>query len=249
MRYEIRGQTTPVLEVSLSPGEQVVAESGELSWLAGPVELTTAKNAGMSGGGFFSAAKRALGGGTFFMTSYSVPSGEGAVSFAAKAPGEMRELTLDGSRDYIVHRHGFVCCEPGVELGVFMQKKLGAGIFGGAGFLLQKLSGQGKAYIELHGNVVEYDLAAGQQLRAHPGHLGLFESTVSLELTTVKGIKNKLFGGDGLFLASLTGPGKVWLQTTSLAALAAALQPYIVTETAGQAGVVAGGIGLGKMLE
>ncbi len=249
MRFEVRGQTTPVLEVSLSPGEQVIAESGELSWLVGDVELTTARNVGVSSGGLLKATKRMLGGGTFFMTSYSVSTSEGAVSFAAKAPGEIREIEIAPGSEYVVHRHGFVCCEPGVELNIFLQKKLGAGIFGHAGFLLQKLSGQGKAFVELHGDVVEYDLGPGQRLRAHPGHLGLFEATVNLELTTIKGIKNKLFGGDGLFLAQLTGPGKVWLQSISLAELAQALQPYIVTETAAEGGAAIGGFKLGSLIE
>ena len=249
MRFEVRGQTTPVLEVSLSPGEQVIAESGELSWLAGDVELTTARNVGMSSGGLLKATKRMLSGGTFFMTGYSISAGEGAVSFAAKAPGEIREIEISPGNEYVVHRHGFMCCEPGVELNVFLQKKLGVGIFGHEGFLLQKLSGQGKAFVELHGDVVEYDLAPGQRLRAHPGHVGLFEATASLELTTIKGIKNKLFGSDGLFLAQLTGPGKVWLQSISLAELAQALQPYIVSQTAGEGGAAIGGFKLGSLIE
>jgi len=240
---EITGPTTPVLTVTLAAGESVVAESGELSWLGGDVTLETGRNTGMSQGGFLKSAKRALGGGTFFMTRYAAGSG-GFVAFAAKAPGEIRELHLDGSRDYVVHRHGFVCCEEGVELSLHLQQKLGVGIFGGSGFFLQKLSGKGRAFVELHGQVVRFELHDGEELRAHPGHLGLFESTVSLELTTVPGIRNKLFGGDGLFLARLRGPGEVWLQSITLAGLAHALQPYIVTETAAEGGAVAGGAAL-----
>jgi uncharacterized protein (TIGR00266 family) len=250
VRYEIKGETTPVLEVFLNPGEQLIAESGELSWLVGDVQLETGRSVGMSSGGLFGAAKRALGGGTWFMTSYSVPSGEGAVNFAAKAPGEIRMIELDGSREYVVHRHGFVCCEPGVELNLHMQQRLGAGVFGGVGFLLQRLSGRGKAFVEMHGDVVERELAAGEQLRVHPGHVALFESTVGVELTTVPGIRNKLFGGDGLFLARLTGPGHVWLQSITLAGLAHALQPYIVRESVEEGGALAGGAAvLGSLLK
>jgi uncharacterized protein (TIGR00266 family) len=250
MRYEIKGDTTPILQIALSPGEQVVAESGELAWMHGPVQLETGKNVGMSQGGFLGAAKRALAGGTFFMTSYTVPTGEGAVTFAAKAPGEIRMIELGDGTEYVVHRHGFICCEPGVELNVHVQQRLGAGVFGGAGFILQRLSGKGQAFVELHGDVIEYDLKPGDELRVHPGHVGLFDSSISVELTTVPGIRNKLFGGDGLFLARLTGTGRVWLQSITLSGLAHALQPYIVGETAQEGGAVAGGAAvLGSLLK
>lgn len=238
MKFQVTGDTTPILEVALSPGDEVVAESGELAWMKGPVQLKTGRGIGQSKGGFMGAAKRAMSGGTFFMTSYTVEGGDGSVVFAAKAPGKIREVVLGDGREYVVHRHGFMCCEPGVELNVHMQQKLGAGVFGGAGFILQRLSGRGTAYVEMHGDVIEEDLAAGDVLRVHPGHVALFESAVSLELTTVPGIRNKLFGGDGLFLAQLRGPGKVWLQSITLPGLAHALQPYIVTETVAEGGAV-----------
>ena len=238
METQITGQLAPVLTVSLGHGESVIAESGELSWYGGDVSLETGRSIGMTKGGLFGAAKRAMSGGTFFMTRYSSES-QGFVAFAVKAPGEIRELTLDGSRDFVVHRHGFICCEEGVELNVFLQQKLGVGIFGREGFLLQRLSGNGRAFVELHGQVVAFKLEQGQELRVHPGHLGLFEATVSLDLTTIPGIRNKLFGGDGLFVAKLTGPGEVWLQSITLAGLAHALQPYIVTETAVEGGAAA----------
>lgn len=244
MRYEISGDTTPILEVALGQGDEVVAEAGELAWMRGPVQLKTGAGQGMKGG-LLGAAKRALGGGTFFMTSYSVDSGDGSVVFAAKAPGEIRAVELGDGREYVVHRHGFVCCEPGVELNVHLQQKLGAGVFGGAGFILQRLSGSGTAFVEMHGDVVELDLGPGDHVRVHPGHVALFERAVSLELATVPGIKNKLFGGDGLFLAKLIGPGKVWLQSITLAGLAHALQPYIVGETAAEGGAA---VGVGGMI-
>jgi uncharacterized protein (TIGR00266 family) len=245
VRFEVQGNTTPILEVHLEAGgDELIAESGELAWMRGPVQLQTGKNVGQSSGGFLGAAKRALSGGTFFMTSYTAPQGPGSVVFAAKAPGEIRQVDVGGGREYVVHRHGFMCCEPGVQLNVHMQQKLGAGIFGGAGFILQRLSGNGRAFVEMHGDVVELELTAADMLRVHPGHVAMFDSTVPLELTTVPGIRNKLFGGDGLFLAQLRGPGKVWLQSITLPALAHALQPYIVTETAGEAGGLAGAAGL-----
>ena len=244
MKYEISGDTTPVLEIDLTHGDHVVAEAGELAWMKGPVELETGATIGGQKGGLLGAVKRAVSGGTFFMTDYSVADGAGSVTFAAKAPGEIRPIEVGGGKEYVVHRHGFICCEPGVELNVHMQQKLGAGVFGGAGFILQRLSGQGLAFVEMHGDVVELDLGPGEFVRVHPGHVALFETAVSLDLTTVPGIKNKLFGGDGLFLAQLRGPGRAWLQSITLPALAHALQPYIVTEPAGEAGGLAGAAGL-----
>src|SRR5579862_9845270 len=216
MQHEVKGGTTPILEITLSPGDEVIAESGELAWFRGPVQLATSMGAGQQKSGFLGAAKRAIGGGTFFMTSYTVEQGTGTVVFAAMAPGEIKPLQVGGGQEYVVHRHGFVCCEPGVELNVHMQQKLGAGLFGGAGFILQRLSGRGTAFVEMHGDVVECELAPGDLLRVHPGHVAMFDHAVSLELTTVPGIRNKLFAGDGLFLAALRGPGKVWLQSITL---------------------------------
>jgi len=243
MNHEIKGGMTPILEIALEGGDQVVAESGELAWMMGPVQLTTSKSIGQQKSGFLGAAKRAISGGTFFMTSYTVDSGKGSVVFAAKAPGEIRPVQVSSDKEYIVHRHGFMCCEPGVELNVFMQQKLGAGIFGGAGFILQRLSGNGQAFVEMTGDVVEVQLSPGDDLRVHPGHVAMFESTVSVDLTTVPGIKNKIFGGDGLFLARLSGSGKVWLQSITLQGLAHALQPYLATETAVEGGAAGGIIG------
>jgi len=249
MQHEIKGGTTPILEITLSPGDEVIAESGELAWMRGPVQLATSMGAGQQKSGFLGAAKRAVSGGTFFMTSYTVETGTGSVVFAAKAPGEIKPVQVGGGQEYVVHRHGFVCSEPGVELNVHMQQKWGAGIFGGAGFILQRLSGQGLAFVEMTGDVVEIDLHAGDDLRVHPGHVALFDASINVELTTVPGIKNKLFGGDGLFLARLTGQGKVWLQSISMAALAAAIEPYLVAE-AGEAASVGGAAGmLGSLLK
>jgi len=246
--FTVKGQTTPVLEVILPPGETIVAEAGELGWMAGDVQLHTATNVGASQGGFMGAAKRAVGGGTFFMTRYTAGAGQGCVVFPAKAPGEIREVLLDG-HEFAVHRGGFLCGEENVELGVYLQKKLGVGIFGGAGFLLQKITGFGRAYVELHGDVTEYQLGPTDELRVHPGHIGLFQTTVQLELTSVPGIRNKLFGGD-LFLARLRGPGHVWLQSISLAALAHALEPYLDVENGRSAAEVGGGAAvLGSLLK
>ena len=127
----------------------------------------------------------------------------------------------------MIHRHGFLCATPQIQLSVGFQQSLGAGIFGGDGFLLQKLSGQGMAWIELSGELMVRDLQPGETLRVHPGHVGAFQSSVSFQITTVPGIKNMIFGGDGIFLAALTGPGRVWLQTLPIAKLAHAIDEYL----------------------
>ena len=216
----------PVLEVNLDPGESIVAVSGELSWMSSAIELHTT-TALSGGGGFFGALKRVAGGGSLFMTEYSARGGAGLVAFATKLPGHIVPVEVSGGQVYMIHRHGFLCATPGVELSVGFQQSLGAGIFGGDGFLLQKLTGNCQAWVELGGEIVTYDLAPGETLRVHPGHVGMFEGSVNFDITRIRGIRNMLFGGDGIFLASLTGPGRVWLQTLTVSNLAHALAPYL----------------------
>jgi uncharacterized protein (TIGR00266 family) len=223
----IRGTTMPVLEVRLDPGESVVAESGQLGWFDDGIELETT-TAAAGADGMWDAAMRTFGGGTFFMTRYQSVSQPGTVAFPARLPGKIVQVPLGQDRSYLIQRHGFLAGLEGCELSTaFQPKKIGAGLFGGFGFMLQKLEGVGHAWLELSGELSEYDLQPGQSLRVHPAHVGLVEGTVEYELTSVPGIKNKLFGGDGFFLVRLTGPGKVWLQSLSLPLLADALEPYL----------------------
>jgi uncharacterized protein (TIGR00266 family) len=251
MQHQIVGTTMPVLEFTLDPGDRIVAEAGELGWIGSSIELHTSTSAG-GGGGVFGALKRAVGGGSLFMTEYRAVGAPGLVAFATKVPGHILPVEVHPERPYLVHRHGFLCATPGLELSVGFQRSLGAGVFGGQGFILQKIGGECTAWIELDGELVTYDLAAGETLRVHPGHVGMFESTVSFDITMLRGIRNVLFGADGLFLAALTGPGKVWLQTLPLSNLAHALSPYLGKEAsssstqgaaaAGVAGAVLGGL-------
>jgi uncharacterized protein (TIGR00266 family) len=227
MDHKIHGTTLPVLEMMLGPGETVFAESGELSWISSSVQMKTGTAVGGQSGGFFGALKRALSGGTFFMTEYTAAGAGGTVAFATKLPGQFLPLDLRGDSGYMVHRHGFVCGTPGVLFSIGFQQSLGAGIFGGEGYVLQKVAGRGRAFVSLGGEVVAYDLKPGETLRVHPGHVGMFEESVQFQMTTVPGIANKLFGGDGLFLVALTGPGRVWLQSLPLPNLAHALAPYL----------------------
>ena len=223
----IRGTTMPVLEVRLDPGESVVAESGQLGWFDDGVELETT-TAAAGADGVWDAALRTFGGGTFFMTRYQSVSKSGVVAFPARLPGKIVQVPLGPGHSYLIQRHGFLAGLEGVELSTALHPgHVGSAALGGFGFMLQKLEGTGHAWLELAGELSEYDLQPGQTMHVHPAHVGLVESSVSYELGMVPGLKNKLFGGDGLFLLKLTGPGKIWLQSLSLPLLANALEPYL----------------------
>ena len=245
MQSRILGTTMPVLEVMLQPGETILSEAGELSWITQSIQMTThTQMAG--GGGILGIIKRVAGGGTLFMTEYSAYGMPGEIAFATKVPGHILPVELGGGQEYMVHRHGFLCATSQVQLGVGFQQSLGAGIFGGDGFLLQKVSGQGTAWLELSGEVIVKDLRPGETLRVHPGHVGAFTNSVAFTITRVPGIKNMIFGGDGLFLAALTGPGRVWLQTLPIARLAQQIQEYAPSEHRVErsgAGIVGGVVG------
>ncbi|QNI32280.1 TIGR00266 family protein [Alloacidobacterium dinghuense] len=245
MQSRITGTTMPVLELLLEPNEAVISEAGELSWMGNSIQMTTHTQM-MGGGGFFGAIRRVAGGGSLFMTEYRAVGATGEVAFATRVPGHIVPVEVNGGHQYMIHRHGFLCATAQIELGVGFQQSLGAGIFGGDGFLLQKVSGQGVAWLELSGELIVRDLAPGEMLRVHPGHVGAFQGTVSFQITRVPGIKNMIFGGDGIFLALLTGPGRVWLQTLPISKLAHQLMQYMPKEQARQtteAGVVGGIVG------
>jgi uncharacterized protein (TIGR00266 family) len=247
MQTRIQGTTMPVLEVQLDPNESVFSESGELSWMTQSIQMTTHTQMG-GGGGLFGVFKRAVAGGTIFMTEYRAWQYPGEVAFATKVPGHIVPMPVGNGYEYMVHRHGFLCATPQVTLTIGFQQNLGAGIFGGDGFILQRVSGNGTAWIELSGELIRKDLQPGEMLRVHPGHVGAFMTSVSFQITTVPGIKNMIFGGDGIFLAQLMGPGTVWLQTLPISRLAHQIAHYLpssgreVSQTAG-AGVLGGIVG------
>jgi len=244
MQAEVKGTVLPVLEMTLQPGDKLVAESGELSWMSDAIQLgTLTQTAGAKG--VLGVVKRAVAGGGIFMSEYTAQGGPGMVAFSTKLPGQILPIKVEPGPGYMVHRHGFLCGTEGVTLTMGFQKRFGAGLFGGEGFILQKVEGAGDAWIELDGEVMIYDLQPGQSLRVHPGHVGLFQEQVSFDLTTVPGIKNKVFGGDGLFLAKLTGPGRVWLQSLPISNLAAALLPYLPTQEGDSSGSVGGAAAAG----
>ncbi|HWE86162.1 MAG TPA: TIGR00266 family protein [Terracidiphilus sp.] len=247
MQARIQGTTMPVLEVQLDPNESVFSESGELSWMTQSIQMTTHTQMG-GGGGLFGVFKRVVAGGSIFMTEYRALQYPGEVAFATRVPGHIVPVQVTPGMDYMVHRHGFLCATPQVTLTVGFQQSLGAGIFGGDGFILQRVGGTGTAWLELSGELIQKELAPGEVLRVHPGHVGAFHASVSFQITTVPGIKNVIFGGDGLFLAQLVGPGSVWLQTLPISRLAHQIGEYLPSRgreapQAAGAGVLGGIVG------
>jgi uncharacterized protein (AIM24 family) len=247
VNVKIIGTTLPVLEIGLEGTDKIIAEPGEFSWMTDNVQLnTTPMTAGAKG--ILGVLGRAISGGGLFMTEYSASGSNAMVAFAAKVPGQILQVDVAPGHGYLIHRHGFLCATEGLELTMGFQKSLGAGVFGGDGFLLQKLGGTCSAWVELGGEVVTYDLAAGETIQVHPGHVGMFQDSITFDVTFLRGIKNMFFGGDGIFVARLTGPGKVWLQTLTMPNLAHAIGPYLGKETAvqtteaGVAGAVAGDV-------
>jgi uncharacterized protein (TIGR00266 family) len=231
MRHTISGTTMPVLQMMLEPGEKLVAEPGEFSWMTENIQLhTTTQTAGARG--LFSILGRALAGGGLFMTEYVAVGSPGMIAFSAKVPGSIHEVEIPAGHSYSIHKHGFLCATEGVQLSIGFQRSLGAGVFGGNGFIMQKLQGPCTAFVELGGESVVYDLPPGQSLLVHPGHVGMFQDSVGFDITMMRGIRNALFGGDGLFIARLTGPGKVWLQSMTVQGLAHAIAPYMGGEAA-----------------
>jgi uncharacterized protein (TIGR00266 family) len=247
MQAEVKGSTMPVLEVQLQPGEQLISAHGELSWMSSNVQMSQTMSTGSGGGGFMQGLKRAVGGGGIFLTRFEAGGGPGMVAFAAKLPGHIVPVDIGKGQSFLVHRHGWLCGTPGITPSVGLQQSFRGGLWGGDGFILQRLDGEGRAWIELSGELTTYSLEAGQTLLVHPGHIGMFEARVQFRITQVPGIANKLFGGDGFHLVTLTGPGQIWLQSMPLPNLAHALQPYLgsattQTATAGAAGGIIGNI-------
>ena len=227
MQADIKGTTMPVLEVTVQPGEQLISTHGELSWMTANIRMSQT-----TGGGFMRGLKRALGGGGIFLTRFEAVGGAGMIAFAAKVPGHIVPIDILPGQAFLVHRHGWLCGTAGIAASIGLQQSFRGGLWGGDGFLLQRLEGEGRAWIELSGELVHYTLGPGQTLMVHPGHVGMFEASVQFTITRVPGIANKLFGEDGFYLVALTGPGQVWLQSMPLPNLAHALAPYIAQQTA-----------------
>ena len=213
----------PVVVCDLAAGEAMITERGSMVWMTPNMEMQT------SAGGLGKAFGRMFSGESIFQNTYTAQGGPGMIAFASSFPGSIRAVEITPDRPVVVQKRGFLASEASVELSVFFQKKLGAGFFGGEGFIMQKLGGTGTAFLEIDGSAVEYELAAGQRMVVDTGNLAMCDATCALDIQSVKGVKNALFGGEGLFNTVVTGPGRIILQTMPVSGVAAALAPFINT--------------------
>ena len=226
MKYNIIGEPLPVVICELEPGETMITEGGAMSWMTPNMKMETT-----SGGGLGKMFGRMLSGESLFLNRYSAMGGKGQIAFASSFPGSIRAIEITPGNDIIVQKSAFLAGESSVELSTFFQKRFGAGLVGGEGFVMQRLSGRGTAFVEIDGYAVEYNLAAGQSMVVDTGYLAMMDATCSMEVVTVPGVKNALFGGEGIFNTVIQGPGKIVLQTMPASAVAASIIPYIPTSS------------------
>lgn len=222
MRYEITGGAFPVVICHLEDRERMVTERGSMVWMSPNMQMET------SGGGLGKMFSRAFSGESIFQNIYTA-RGQGMIAFGSSFPGKIIPLNIGPGREMVLQKNAFLASEASVELSIHFNQKLGAGFFGGEGFIMQRLSGCGVAFAEIDGELVEYDLAPGQQIVVDTGNVAGFEPSVTMNIQQVPGLKNKFLGGEGIFNTLLTGPGKVWLQTMPISNVAMAIRPFIPT--------------------
>jgi len=252
VRYDISGSVMQTVSIDLARGETIYAQTHAMAWMSDGITMDT-----HTGGGLFAGLKRAMSGGSLFITEYSAEQA-GHVAFAPRFPGQILPVVLATGQSLICRKETFLCAEKSVSLEIALQQRLGAGFFAGEGFILQRVTGPGTVFLDLSGEVVQKTLGPGERLRVHAGHIGMQEPSVSTDIQMVRGFRNILFGGEGLFLATLTGPGKIWLQSMPILNLAEEIARHLPSGEArggnvgsmvggGAAGAVLGGL-LGGML-
>ena len=222
MKYEIRGGSFPVVICQMENGEQMITEKGSMVWMSPNMQMDT------RGGGLGKMFSKAFSGESMFQNVYTA-KGAGMIAFGSSFPGQIKAIDLSAVGEMILQKSAFLAAESGVELSVHFSKKLGVGLFGGEGFIMQRLSGSGIAFAEIDGELMEYDLKPGQQIVVDTGNVAGFTPGVQMDIQQVPGMKNKLLGGEGLFHTVLTGPGRVWLQTMPISNVAMAIRPYLPT--------------------
>ena len=223
MQYTVLGNDLPAVSCNLAPGESMITERGSMCWMSPNMQMETAA------GGLGKAFGRMFSGEAIFQNIYTAQGGPGMIAFASSFPGSIRPIQIGPGREVIAQKSAFLASERGVQLSVHFQKKLGAGLFGGEGFIMQRLSGNGIAFLEIDGAAIEYDLQPGQQMIVDTGYLAYMDATCFMDIQTVPGLKNKLFGGEGLFNTVITGPGRIVLQTMPISGVAASIRPFIPT--------------------
>lgn len=219
MHYEIKGEPFPVVICKLSDGEQMITEKGSMVWMSPNMQMDT------KGGGLGKMFSKAFSGESMFQNIYTA-HGNGMIAFGSSFPGKIIPLTITPGQDMILQKSAFLASETGIDLSVYFSKKFSAGLFGGEGFIMQRVSGNGTVFMEIDGDVVEYELAQGQQIVVDTGNVAAFTPSVQMEIRQVPGLKNKLLGGEGLFNTILTGPGRIWLQTMPISNVALSMRPY-----------------------
>ena len=224
MRYEIQGETLPVVICYLEAGEMMICEGGAMSWMSPNMKMETTSN-----GGIGKSIGRALAGERMFQNIYTAEGGPGMIAFASSFPGSIKAFEIGPGREMIFQKGAYLAAESGVTLSAHIKKKIGVGLFGGEGFIMQKTTGQGIVFAEFDGHVVEYELQPGQQMILDTGHLAAMSATCEIDVKTVSGAKNALLGGEGFFNTVITGPGHIWLQTMPISNVAGAIRPFIPT--------------------
>lgn len=219
MHYEIKGEPFPIVICKLSDGEQMITEKGSMVWMSPNMQMDT------KGGGLGKMFSKAFSGESMFQNIYTA-HGNGIIAFGSSFPGKILPLTITPGQDMILQKSAFLASETGIDLSVYFSKKFSAGLFGGEGFIMQRVSGNGTVFMEIDGDVVEYELAQGQQIVVDTGNVAAFTPSVQMEIRQVPGLKNKLLGGEGLFNTILTGPGRIWLQTMPISNVALSMRPY-----------------------
>lgn len=222
MQYKIHGTTLQTLDIILERNESVFTESGGMAWMTGDIEMATSTR-----GGLMRGLARSLAGESLFLTTYTCHSGQALITFTPEAPGSIIPVELAEGESRICQKDAFMVAEDSVELSIYIRKRLGPGLFGGEGFVLQKLTGPGIAWVEIAGEARSYTLKEGQTMKIDPGHIAMYEPSVTYDVVRVKGVRNVLFGGENLFLATLTGPGRIWLQSLPLANLASKIAQHL----------------------
>ena len=226
MKYEIRGETLPVVICHLEAGEKMITEGGAMSWMSPNMVMETTTN-----GGLGKAISRSFAGEKMFQNVYTAQGGPGMIAFASSFPGSITAFEIAPGKEMIFQKGAYLAAESNVQMEAHFKKKVAAGLFGGEGFIMQKVSGSGIMFAEFDGHVVEYDLEAGQQIVVDTGHVAAMSATCSLDIQSVSGAKNKLFGGEGFFNTVITGPGHVWLQTMPISNMAGEIRKYIPTSS------------------
>lgn len=235
MKWDLQGTVMQILNIELKPGEKMISESGKMMYMSDNIKIDT-----KALGGFWKSLKRKFAHESFFLVEFSPQGGTGVVAFASEVPGKIIPAKLKAGEELICQKDAFLCSDPGVQFDATFTKRLGAGFLGGEGLILMKVKGPGQAFLNVGGEVTKLDLKANQKVRIDTTCLAMFDANMEYSVERVKGLKNILWGGEGLFLATITGPGRVWIQSMPITELAAKLAQYMPSEKRGRAEAAGG---------